>query len=85
MEHVFLKENHTVLLKFLGKDSMEYKNEVKLEPIVWRNLSNFSQGKKPESNLFNEISADDLNEYLKTQMEGLTAKVFRTYNASYTL
>lgn len=26
-----------------------------------------------------------LNDYLRAQMEGLTAKVFRTYNASYTL
>ena len=33
--------------------------------------------------LLSEIQA--LNDYLKSQMEGLTAKVFRTYNASSTL
>jgi DNA topoisomerase-1 len=35
--------------------------------------------------LFDKIKSDDLNEYLKDQMKGLTAKVFRTYNASFTL
>jgi DNA topoisomerase-1 len=35
--------------------------------------------------LFDKIDAQSLNDYLKSQMEGLTAKVFRTYNASSTL
>ena len=45
----------------------------------------FQKGKNPDQNLFSEISTDDLNEYLKTLMKELTAKVFHTYNASHTL
>lgn len=41
--------------------------------------------KKPEEDLFEKINASRLNEYLKEFMEGLSAKVFRTYNASITL
>lgn len=35
--------------------------------------------------LFDRIDASDLNIYLKNFMDDLTAKVFRTYNASNTL
>lgn len=45
----------------------------------------FLRGKKPQEELFDKIDAQSLNDYLKSMMEGLTAKVFRTYNASITL
>ena len=35
--------------------------------------------------IFDKINAGRLNDYLKENMENLSAKVFRTYNASYTL
>merc|ERR1711981_1543114 len=35
--------------------------------------------------LFDRLNTTILNEYLNTLMPGLTAKVFRTYNASITL
>ena len=41
--------------------------------------------KKPEDDLFDRLNTTILNEYLNTLMPGLTAKVFRTYNASFTL
>jgi DNA topoisomerase-1 len=43
------------------------------------------KGKKKDADLFDKIDAQALNDYLKGLMEGLTAKVFRTYNASITL
>merc|ERR1711972_287798 len=43
------------------------------------------KGKKPEEQVFHKIQPADLNEYFKEFMEDLTAKVFRTYNASFTL
>jgi len=43
------------------------------------------QEKKNEDELFDELTTSALNSYLKSQMDGLTAKVFRTYNASITL
>ncbi|KAF0989777.1 hypothetical protein HZS_3715 [Henneguya salminicola] len=41
--------------------------------------------KKPESDLFDRLTTSSLNKYLGKLMEGLTAKFFRTYNASTTL
>jgi DNA topoisomerase I len=45
----------------------------------------FVNGKKPEEELFDKVVPEDLNEYFKSVMPGLSAKVFRTYNASITL
>jgi DNA topoisomerase-1 len=44
-----------------------------------------SLGKKPGDPVFNELDTTRLNTHLKDLMPGLTAKVFRTYNASITL
>merc|ERR1712241_814248 len=38
-----------------------------------------------EDDLFDRLNTSILNQYLQQLMEGLTAKVFRTYNASFTL
>lgn len=43
------------------------------------------KSKEPSDDLFDKIDAQVLNDYLRGLMEGLTAKVFRTYNASITL
>ncbi len=47
--------------------------------------TNGEKKKKPEDDVFDELSTSTLNAYLKELMPGLTAKVFRTYNASFTL
>lgn len=85
VEHIKMEENSEITLDFLGKDSMRYFNTVKVEDIVWKNLSDFVKGKKKADDLFDKINAGSLNDYLRSLMEGLTAKVFRTYNASFTL
>tara|TARA_B110001452_G_scaffold42271_1_gene32428 strand:+ start:2223 stop:2810 length:588 start_codon:yes stop_codon:yes gene_type:complete len=41
--------------------------------------------KKPDADLFDHVVPTVLNDYFHTVMEGLSAKVFRTYNASITL
>ena len=38
-------------------------------------MKSFVKDKKPETNLFDQINAQRLNDYLHTLMEGLTAKV----------
>ena len=78
-------QNDEIKLDFLGKDSMRYVNTVKVHHEVWKDIQIFRHNKKPEDDLFDKIDAQSLNDYLKLQMEGLTAKVFRTYNASSTL
>ena len=70
---------------FLGKDSIRYHNDVAVEKRVFKNLQLFKDGKKEGDDLFDRLNTSILNEYLTSLMPGLTAKVFRTYNASITL
>lgn len=48
-------------------------------------LIRFMRGKKPHKDIFDQLTPTQLNEHLKSFMDGLSAKVFRTYNASITL
>jgi DNA topoisomerase-1 len=82
VEHIEQLDNNDIKLDFLGKDSVRYVKTVKVEEIVYKNLQDFTSGKKGDDDIFNKIKTSDVNDYLKTLMNGLTAKVFRTYNAS---
>ena len=82
VEHVKLLDDNKIKLDFLGKDSVRYVNTVKIQPEVYQTLVKFIQDKKPSEDLFEQINPAMLNIYLKSMMEDLTAKVFRTYNAS---
>ncbi|KAL3828647.1 hypothetical protein ACJIZ3_017449 [Penstemon smallii] len=70
---------------FLGKDSIRYQNEVEVETAVFKAIQQFRSGKKGGDDLFDKLDTSKLNVHLKALMPGLTAKVFRTYNASITL
>ncbi|XP_064610654.1 DNA topoisomerase I, mitochondrial-like [Liolophura sinensis] len=70
---------------FLGKDSIRYTNSVSVEKKVYKNLQLFMQNKQPEDDIFDRLNTAILNKHLHDLLEGLTAKVFRTYNASKTL
>lgn len=86
VEHIIIHEDvFNITLNFLGKDSMRYENTVEVDEKVYNNLKMFVKDKNPEDNLFEQINAARLNDYLHTLMEGLTGKVFRTFNASDTL
>ncbi|XP_055591716.1 DNA topoisomerase I, mitochondrial-like isoform X1 [Uranotaenia lowii] len=90
VEHIELhkelngKEN-VVVFDFLGKDSIRYYNEVEVEKRVFKNLELFKENKKDGDDLFDRLNTTVMNEHLRELMEGLTAKVFRTFNASFTL
>ena len=84
-EHIAFDDDCTITLNFLGKDSMQYLNTVKVDARVYANLQEFTRRKKAAEDVFDSLSTTSLNEHLKSLMDGLTAKVFRTYNASYTL
>ena len=62
-----------------------YQNAVPVEKKVFKNLRLFKENKKDNDDLFDRLNTSILNQYLQQLMEGLTAKVFRTYNASFTL
>jgi len=82
-EHVTAKPINRIKLDFLGKDSVRYVNEIEVEPQIYTNIEKFLNGKSKGDDLFETITSADLNEYLKTFDDDLTAKVFRTFNASY--
>uniref|UniRef100_A0A8C7G6J9 DNA topoisomerase I n=1 Tax=Oncorhynchus kisutch TaxID=8019 RepID=A0A8C7G6J9_ONCKI len=78
-------QEFVVEFDFLGKDSIRYYNKVPVEKRVFKNLQLFMENKQPEDDLFDRLNTSILNKHLQELMDGLTAKVFRTYNASITL
>ncbi|VDL70573.1 unnamed protein product [Nippostrongylus brasiliensis] len=89
-EHIKLYEKlddkeYVVEFDFLGKDSIRYFNQVPVEKRVFKNLQLFMDNKEPGDDLFDRLDTATLNEHLRSLMDGLTVKVFRTYNASITL
>jgi DNA topoisomerase I len=85
------EDSYELELEFLGKDSMLFKQTINfaqhgdIGKIVFRNIKSFCAGKKPSDEVFNTLTPGVLNKHLTSIMPGLTAKVFRTYNASITL
>lgn len=85
-EHVTLRPPNTVIFDFLGKDSIRFYQEVEVDRQVFKNLRIFKkEPKQPGDDLFDRITPATLNKHLQAYMKGLTAKVFRTYNASKTM
>ena len=89
-------DSKEIELEFLGKDSMLYKQTIDfgaemynensgMGSQVYENLKGFCKKKKKTDEVFNSINPGMLNQHLKKFMDGLSAKVFRTYNASRTL
>nr|XP_040018507.1 DNA topoisomerase 1 isoform X2 [Gasterosteus aculeatus aculeatus] len=90
VEHVTLHKKlegnkYVVELDFLGKDSIRYYNKVSVIKKVFKNLNMFLEDRNPGDELFGRLNTIMLNKHLSSLMTGLTARVFRTYNASITL
>lgn len=58
---------------------------MEVDPQVYKNIAQFVKDKEPTHEVFDKINSAKLNTHLKNYMEGLSAKVFRTFNASHTL
>ncbi|EMD94017.1 hypothetical protein COCC4DRAFT_58578 [Bipolaris maydis ATCC 48331] len=85
-QHITLRPPETVIFDFLGKDSIRFYDEVKVDPQVFKNLKLFKKEPKTTGDdIFDRLTTSALNKHLTSYMPGLTAKVFRTYNASYTM
>ena len=82
VEHITLMDDLHIKLDFLGKDSVRYVKVIKIDEQVYNNLIHFIKHKNKDDFIFDLVSTNDLNKYLQSLMDGLTAKVFRTYNAS---
>lgn len=91
VENVECVPPHSVKFDFLGKDSIRYENVVDVDARVYANVRDFcaadvrGAAKKGGDQLFDAFDAQDLNIRLKHLMDGLSVKVFRTYNASIVL
>lgn len=81
VEHLKLNESE-VEFNFLGKDSVPW-NKKDTPPLsVVRNLREFASGKKPQTEIFHDVSSGMVNEFLSSIVPGVSAKVFRTYHAT---
>jgi DNA topoisomerase-1 len=83
-EHITLEEPNTLHFDFLGKDSIRYQNSVQVEQQVFKNIKTLKKNGKDSQSIFTSLSTSGLNKHLNRCMKGLTAKVFRTFNASIT-
>ena len=83
-------------LEFLGKDSMLFKQTIDfgseiynenngMGTQVFKNFQAFCSNKSQTQDIFDTLTPTILNQHLSSLMPGLSAKVFRTYNASITL
>ncbi|KAK7432696.1 DNA topoisomerase 1 [Neonectria magnoliae] len=85
-EHVTLQPPNQVTFDFLGKDSIRYNETATVNAQVFKNLKLFKKPPKTTGDdLFDRLNTSQLNKHLNSYMQGLTAKVFRTYNASFTM
>lgn len=82
IEHITLETEKIIILNFLGKDSIRYYNRITVPKEVYNALKKIIGTRAKTEPLFDKVSTRDLNQYLQIFMKCLTAKVFRTYNAS---
>ncbi len=81
-EHVKIDGN-TLNFDFLGKDCVRWEKRVEAPPVVIRNIQEFS--KQNSEYLFEGINSRKVSRFLSQRMEGLTAKVFRTWRCTQTV
>ena len=85
-ENITLEPPNAVIFDFLGKDSIRFFERFEVDEQVFKNLKIFKKAPKREGDdIFDRLTTTQLNNHLKSCMPGLTAKVFRTYNASWTM
>jgi DNA topoisomerase-1 len=84
-EHVKINGS-TVVFDFLGKDSVEWHKEGEFPEVFVNSLqelideANESGESKPQ--IFSDIGSRHVNAFLGEIVDGLTAKIFRTYHAT---
>lgn len=72
--------NNLVKFDFIGKDYVKWEKDITLPNNVVRNLVEFMANAK--SFVFDGVRSEDVNAFLSEIVDGITAKVFRTYHAS---
>lgn len=83
-EHIKITDK-AIEFDFLGKDSVRWQETVPAvghDEQFQKNLKKLIENKKPDEEIFHDITSRHVNTYFSSIVEGLTAKVFRTYLAS---
>lgn len=81
VKNMIFKNNDILTLSFVGKSNVKFLKSLKIDNTVYQELYNLCKLKKYHQNVFN-VNACQVNDYLNSLIPSLTAKVFRTYNAS---
>jgi len=79
-EHIQFQPDGITVLKFLGKDSIEWNIESRLPQLVVRNLKQFVG--ESNSSVFSGVHSENVASFLDEVAPGFTPKVFRTYHAT---
>jgi len=79
-EHIQFQAKGITVLKFLGKDSIEWNIECKLPQVVVRDLKEFVR--EANSSVFSGVHSENVALFLDEVAPGFTPKVFRTYHAT---
>ena len=86
VEHIKRLDDQAIEFDFLGKDSVRWVKTLRApDPMLVRNLRDFMKGKKPGDQLFQKVGSSEVNAFLSAIIEGISAKVFRTYHATKTV
>jgi DNA topoisomerase-1 len=83
-EHIKLTAN-AIEFDFLGKDSVRWQETVPAvgdDKQFYDNLKELTKNKKPKEEIFHGITSRHVNAFFSGIVNGLTAKVFRTYLAT---
>ena len=83
-EHITITPD-TIEFDFLGKDSVRWQETITAEGHdmqFHKNLEKLIKNKKPKDEVFDGITSRHVNKYFSEIVEGLSAKVFRTYLAT---
>jgi len=83
-EHIKITAD-AIEFDFLGKDSVRWQETLKIvgdDKQFQENLKKLIEKKKPKDEIFHNITSRDVNKYFSGIVKGLTAKVFRTFQAT---
>ncbi|MDA4128097.1 MAG: DNA topoisomerase I [Thaumarchaeota archaeon] len=83
VEHVKI-DGDKIEFDFLGKDSVRWSKTIMAPPPpLLKNLRDFTAGKKPGDLVFDHVNSSTVNRFFSGIVSGLSAKVFRTYHATF--
>jgi len=86
VEHIKRLDDQAIEFDFLGKDSVRWVKTMQApDPALVRNMRKFMAEKKPDAQIFDGVTSSHVNAFLSSIVDGLSAKVFRTFHATKTV